>query len=113
MPYTVFLEPQFSRVGMTEEEAVKMGYKVKSAKMLPVTPRMKISNETEGMLKAVVDAETGKILGATIFAAQSGEVINIISLAISADKDYTFLRDNIYTHPTMSETLNDLFGLIK
>lgn len=113
VPYTVFLEPQFSRVGMTEEEAVKAGYKVKSAKMLPVTPRMKISNETEGMLKAVIDAETGKILGATIFAAQSGEVINIISLAISADKDYTFLRDNIYTHPTMSETLNDLFGLIK
>ncbi len=113
VPYTVFLEPHFSRVGMTEEEAVKNGYKVKTAKMDPASPRMKISNETEGLLKAVVDADTGKILGASLFSAQSGEVINNISLAISADKDYTFLRDNIFTHPTMSEILNDLFALIK
>ncbi len=113
VPYTVFLEPHFSRVGMTEEEAVKNGYKVKTAKMTPATPRMKISDDTEGLLKAVVDAETGKILGASLFFAQSGEVINSIALAIAADKDYTFLRDNIFTHPTMSEILNDLFGLIK
>ncbi|CAK7036127.1 FAD-dependent oxidoreductase [Fusobacterium varium] len=113
VPYTVFIEPQFSRVGMTEEEAVQKGYKVKTSKMPAANPRMKISGETDGLLKAVVDAETGKILGASLFFAQSGEVINNIRLAMIADKDYTFLRDGIFTHPTMSETLNDLFGQIK
>ncbi len=113
VPYTVFIEPQFSRVGMTEEEAIQKGYKVKTSKMPATTPRMKISGETDGLLKTVVDAETGKILGASLFFAQSGEVINNIRLAMMADKDYTFLRDGIFTHPTMSETLNDLFGQIK
>ncbi|BBA51455.1 FAD-dependent oxidoreductase [uncultured Fusobacterium sp.] len=113
VPYTVFIDPQFSRVGMTEEEAIQKGYKIKTSKMPAVTPRMKISGETDGLLKTVVDAETGKILGASLFFAQSGEVINNIRLAMMADKDYTFLRDGIFTHPTMSETLNDLFGQIK
>lgn len=113
VPYTVFIEPQFSRVGMTEEEAVQQGYKVKTAKMAAVNPRMKIYGDTDGLMKAIVDAETGKILGASLFFRQSGEVINSVSLAMMADKDYTFLRDGIFTHPTMSETLNDLFGLIK
>lgn len=113
VPYTVFIEPQFSRVGMTEEEAVQQGYKVKTAKMGAVNPRMKIYGDTDGLMKAVVDAETGKILGASLFFRQSGEVINSISLAMKAEKDYTFLRDGIFTHPTMSETLNELFSLIK
>ena len=113
VPYTVFIDPQFSRVGMTEEETIQKGYKIKTSKMPAVTPRMKISGETDGLLKTVVDAETGKILGASLFFAQSGEVINNIRLAMMADKDYTFLRDGIFTHPTMSETLNDLFGQIK
>ncbi|WP_304157771.1 DUF5713 family protein [Fusobacterium ulcerans] len=113
VPYTVFIEPQFSRVGMTEEEAIQQGYKVKTAKMGAVNPRMKIYGDTDGLIKAVVDAETGKILGASLFFRQSGEVINSISLAMMAEKDYTFLRDGIFTHPTMSETLNELFSLIK
>lgn len=113
VPYTVFIEPQFSRIGMTEEEALQKGYKVKTSKILAANPRMKIYGETDGLLKAVVDAETGKILGASLFFRQSGEVINNIRLVMMAEKDYTFLRDGIFTHPTMSETLNDLFDQIK
>ena len=56
---------------------------------------------------------SGEILGCTLFCAESTEVINLVSLAIRAGKDYTFLRDSIYTHPSMSESLNDLFALIK
>lgn len=113
VPYTVFLHPNFSRVGLTEEEALKQGYEVKVAKMLPVTPRMKIGNETDGYLKAIVDANTAKILGAALYCAYSGEVINQIAMAMVAEKEYTFLRDFIFTHPTASEMLNDLFAQIK
>lgn len=113
VPYTVFLHPNFSRVGLTEEEAVKQGYEVKIAKMTPATPRMKIGNETEGFLKAVVDAKTGKILGVSLYCAYSGELINQVALTMVAEKDYTFLRDFIFTHPTASEMLNDLFAQIK
>ena len=113
IPYTVFLEPQFSRVGLTEEEAIKNGYEIKTAKMTPASPRMKISDETEGLLKVVVDAKTDKILGASLFIAQSGEVINTIALAMRTNQNYQVLRDGIYTHPTVTEILNDLFGGIK
>lgn len=113
IPYTVFLEPQFSRVGLTEEEAIKNGYEIKTSKMTPASPRMKISDETEGLLKVVVDAKTDKILGASLFIAQSGEVINTIALAMRTNQNYQVLRDGIYTHPTVTEILNDLFGGIK
>lgn len=113
VPYSVFLEPTLSRVGLSEEEAIKQGYEIKVAK-LPVAavPRAKVIDEIEGMMKAVVDAKTNKILGCTLLCAESSEIINIVSAAMKANEDYTFLRDNIFTHPTMSEALNDLFSLI-
>lgn len=64
------------------------------------------------MMKAVVDAKSGKILGFTLLCAEGSEIINIVATAMKAGEDYTFLRDNIFTHPTMSEALNDLFSLI-
>lgn len=64
------------------------------------------------MMKAVVDAKSGKILGCTLLCAEGSEIINIVATAMKAGEDYTFLRDNIFTHPTMSEALNDLFSLI-
>ena len=85
-------------------------------------PRTRTIEQTDGLLKAVVDADTGKILGCTLFCAESSEVINTVSLAMRLGQDYTFLRDSIFTHPvsythltlpSMSEALNDLFGLIK
>ena len=63
-------------------------------------------------MKAVVDAKTNKILGCTILSAESSELINIVSMAMKADLEYTFIRDNIFTHPTMAEALNDLFSMI-
>jgi pyruvate/2-oxoglutarate dehydrogenase complex dihydrolipoamide dehydrogenase (E3) component len=63
-------------------------------------------------LKAIVDARTKKILGCTLYSAESNEVINTVAMAMHADVDYQVLRDNIFTHPSVSEILNDLFGLI-
>lgn len=108
--YSVFIDPPLSRIGMTEKEALEKGFEVKT-RSIPVStlPRARVLGGTEGLLKSVVDAHTGKILGCTLFCLDSSEVINIIAMAIKAGLDYTFLRDQIYTHPSISEALNDLF----
>lgn len=113
VPYSVFIEPNLSRVGLSETEAREKGYDIKVAKLqVAAVPRARVINEIEGVMKAIVDAKTNKILGCTLLSAESAEVINIVSTAMKANEDYTFLRDNIFTHPTMSEALNDLFSLI-
>lgn len=113
VPYSVFIDPSLSRVGLTEKEAIEKGYEVKVAKLQVANiPRARVIEEVEGMMKAVVDAKTNKILGVTLLSPESSEVINIVSTVMKAAEDYTFLRDNIFTHPTMSEALNDLFSLI-
>lgn len=112
--YSVFIDPPLSRIGMGEEEALRSGRLVSVVKMpAAASPRTRTLDKTDGLLKAIVDKETGEILGCTLFCADSSEIINLVSLAIRAGKDYRFLRDNIYTHPSMSESLNDLFALIK
>lgn len=114
VPYTVFIDPPLSRIGIGEEEALRLERKISIARIEAAAfPRTRTFGQSEGLLKAIVDMETGEILGCTLFCAESQEVINIISLAIRSGKDYKFLRDSIYTHPTMSESLNDLFALIK
>ncbi|WP_213406362.1 hypothiocyanous acid reductase MerA [Staphylococcus pasteuri] len=112
IPYTVFIDPPLSRIGLTAKEAKEQGYNIKEGK-LPVNniPRHKINNDTRGLFKVVIDTKTNKILGATLYGLQSEEMINIIKLAIDQDIDYTILRDNIYTHPTMIESFNDLFNI--
>lgn len=110
IPYSVFIDPPFSRVGLTEEEARKQGYRVKIAKMsASASPRAQLMKQPEGFLKAVIDAETEQILGCALFCAESSEMINIAQIAMQTGQKYTFLRDHIFTHPTMSEVFNDLF----
>lgn len=111
VPYSVFLNPPFSRAGMSEEEAVKAGYKVIVKKLAAAAiPKAQVSGQPSGLLKAVIDEETGKILGAHLFCEESHEMINMVKLAMDAGLPYTMLRDMIYTHPTMSESFNDLFA---
>ncbi|SFI41384.1 Pyruvate/2-oxoglutarate dehydrogenase complex, dihydrolipoamide dehydrogenase (E3) component [Paenibacillus sp. UNC496MF] len=111
VPISVFITPVFAKVGMTEEEAAKAGFRVKVAKLpLTASPRARILQQTIGFYKAVVDEETGRILGAALFGAEAGEIINVIALAMDTEQTYESLRDRIYTHPSMTETLNDLFA---
>ena len=113
VPYSVFLDPPLSRVGMTEKEAREAGFEVKVARMMTAAaPRARVLKATTGMLKAVIDAGTGQILGAHFYCAESHELINLIKLAMDAKIPYTVLRDNIYNHPTMSETFNDFFAAV-
>lgn len=114
IPYSVFINPPLSRVGMTEKEAVEKGYEVKTGKLEAMAiPKGKIEGVTDGLLKTVVDAKTDKILGCTLLCNTSHEMINVVAAAIKAEQKYTFLKDMIFTHPTMSEALNDLFGSVK
>ena len=109
--YSVFIEPPFSRVGLNEKEAKAQGLEYRVLKMpANAIPKAKVLRETEGVLKALV-APNGKILGAQLFCAESHEMINMIKLAMDHDLGYDVLRDFIYNHPTMSESLNDLFAL--
>jgi len=114
IPYSVFINPPLSRVGMTEKEAIEKGYEVKTGKLEAMAiPKGKIEGVTDGLLKTVVDAKTDKILGCTLLCNTSHEMINVVAAAIKAEQKYTFLRDMLFTHPTMSEALNDLFGSVK
>ena len=114
VPYSVFLDPPLSRAGLTEEEARNQGYDVKIAKLsAAAVPKAQVLKKPAGLLKAVVDAGTGRILGAHLFCAESHEMINLVKLAMDAGLPYTALRDGIFTHPTMSEALNDLFANVK
>ena len=110
VPYTVFISPALSQVGLNEKQANNLGKEYKLFK-LPVTaiPKAKVAKDNRGLFKALVDPETEKILGATLYGIESYELINMISLAMKAHLSYTVLRDQIYTHPTMSEAFNDLF----
>lgn len=107
--YSVFIDPPLSRIGMGEDEARLKGLDVKVGR-LPVAaiPRARTLGETDGLFKVVVEAGTGRILGCTLFGPESSEVINVVSAAMKAGLDHGFLRDFVFTHPSMSEALNDL-----
>lgn len=114
VPYSVFLDPPFSRVGLREQDARASGYQVRIARLpAAAIPKAQVLRQTTGLLKAVINDETGEILGAHFFCAESHELINTIKLAMDARLPYTMLRDAIYTHPTISEAFNDLFAAVK
>ena len=113
VPYSVFLDPPFSRAGMTEQEARDAGFDMKVAKLpAAAIPKAQLLHKPMGLLKAVVDADTGRILGAHLFCEESYEMINTVKLAMDAGLPYQVLRDAVYTHPTMSEAFNDLFAQV-
>ncbi len=111
VPYSVFLNPPFSRVGMSEQEAIEKGHSVRVCRLMAsAIPKALVLEQPVGLLKAIVDEGTGRILGAHLFCEESHEMINIVKLAMDAGLPYTTLRDMVFTHPTMSEALNDLFN---
>ena len=108
---SVFITPTLSNIGLTETIAQAQGTNYRLFRLeATAIPKSAVLGQSKGLLKALVDPETDEILGATLYAEDSHEVINIVSLAIKAKLPYTMLRDQIFTHPTMSEALNDLFS---
>jgi pyruvate/2-oxoglutarate dehydrogenase complex dihydrolipoamide dehydrogenase (E3) component len=110
VPFTVFMDPQLGRVGMTETEARKSGKKIRVARM-PMTwvARALEVDESRGLMKAVVDAETEEILGVTVLGIEGGEVMSVLQMAMMGHLKYSVLRDGVFAHPTLAESLNNLF----
>ena len=110
--YAVFIDPPLAHIGISEEEALKRGYSFKVSR-LPASSivRTRTLRQTDGMLKAIINNHNGKIMGCTLFCADASEIINIVAMAIKTGQTSTFLRDFIFTHPSMSEGLNQLFDV--
>src|SRR5438876_9310320 len=109
-PYTIFIDPQLGRVGMSENEARKQGRNIRVA-ILPMNavPRALELGETRGFMKAVVDADTQHILGCAILGVEGGEIMTIIQVAMMGKLPYTALKEGTFAHPTLAEGLNNLF----
>jgi pyruvate/2-oxoglutarate dehydrogenase complex dihydrolipoamide dehydrogenase (E3) component len=114
IPYTVFTDPQLGRVGSSEAEAREGGREVLVAKMpMSHVARALEVDEPRGMMKAVVDAESDWILGAAVLGIEGGEVAAMLQIAMMGGLPYTALRDGVFAHPTLAESLNNLFATLE
>jgi pyruvate/2-oxoglutarate dehydrogenase complex dihydrolipoamide dehydrogenase (E3) component len=110
VPYTVFIDPQLGRVGLTETEARAQGRNIRVARLpMAMVLRALDVGETRGFMKAIVDRETHQILGAVILGIEGGEIMSLLQLAMMGHLPYTALRDGMFSHPTLAESLNTLF----
>jgi len=110
VPYTLYIDPQLGRIGLTEAEARAQNRNIRVAKM-PMTyvARALEVDETRGFMKAIVDAGTNQILGAAVLGLEGGEIMSMLELAMMGNLPFTKLRDAIFAHPTLAESLNNLF----
>jgi pyruvate/2-oxoglutarate dehydrogenase complex dihydrolipoamide dehydrogenase (E3) component len=110
VPYTVFIDPQLGRVGLTEVEARTQGRNIRVARLpMSYVARALEVDETRGFMKAIVDAESKQILGAAILGMEGGEIMSALEIAMMGKLPYTALRDATFAHPTLAESLNNLF----
>lgn len=111
VPYTVFIDPQLGRVGLSESEARAQGHNIKVAKIpMDYVARALEVDESRGFMKAVVDADTNQILGCAILGLEGGEIMAMLEIAMLGKLPYTVLRDAVFAHPTLAESLNNLFS---
>jgi pyruvate/2-oxoglutarate dehydrogenase complex dihydrolipoamide dehydrogenase (E3) component len=113
VPFCMFTDPEFARIGLSETEAKERGIAYRLAKIPMVAVlRTRTLSETRGFLKALIDTESDRILGFTALGVEAGEIIATVQVAMLAGLPYTFLRDAIFTHPTMQEGLIPLFSAV-
>lgn len=110
VPYVVYIDPQLGRIGLTETQAKAQALDYRVAKIpMSWVARALETGETRGLMKAIVDAETDQILGAAILGIEGGEVMTVLQMAMMGGVPYTTIRDGVFAHPTLSESLNNLF----
>jgi pyruvate/2-oxoglutarate dehydrogenase complex dihydrolipoamide dehydrogenase (E3) component len=113
VPYTVFIDPQLGRAGLTEREARAQGRRVRVAKLpMSAVIRALETGETRGFMKAVVDADSGQILGCAVLGSEGGEIMTMIQVAMLGNLTYRAMADAIFTHPLLAEGLNSLFAML-
>ena len=112
---TIYMNPPLSSVGLTEREAIEAGHKVKVASKpvaaVAAMPRAKTQENPRGIMKFVIDAQSDQILGAQLLVIESMEVINLVALAMRHGITASQLRDEIYTHPSITEGLNEVLAV--
>lgn len=113
VPYTVFIDPQLGRIGLTEGQAKEAGRRILVAR-LPMShvARALQAAEPRGFVKAIVDAESGHILGCAALGLEGGELMAMLQLAMMGGIASTRLRDAVFAHPTLAESLNSLFAAL-
>jgi pyruvate/2-oxoglutarate dehydrogenase complex dihydrolipoamide dehydrogenase (E3) component len=110
VPYTVYMDPQLGRIGLTEEQARAQNKKVRVARMpMTAVARATETGETRGFVKAIVDGDSGQILGAAVLGIEGGEIMSMLELAMMGKLTHAALHDAIFAHPTLAESLNNLF----
>jgi pyruvate/2-oxoglutarate dehydrogenase complex dihydrolipoamide dehydrogenase (E3) component len=113
VPFCMFTDPEFARIGLNETEAKEQDIAYRLAKIpMAAILRTRTISEPRGFLKALVDVESNRILGFTIFGAEGGEMMPTVQVAMLAGLPYTMLKDAIFAHPTMHEGLNSLFSAV-
>jgi pyruvate/2-oxoglutarate dehydrogenase complex dihydrolipoamide dehydrogenase (E3) component len=110
VPYVVFTDPQLGRVGMTESEARSQNKNIRVA-TLPMSrsARGLETGRARGFMKAVVDADTQQILGCAMLCMEGGEAMSVVEVAMMGKLPYTAVKEGIFAHPTLAESLNNLF----
>jgi pyruvate/2-oxoglutarate dehydrogenase complex dihydrolipoamide dehydrogenase (E3) component len=114
VPYTVFMDPQLGRIGLSERDARKLGrpYRVARMPMSHVARALEM-DEARGLMKALVDPDTGRILGAAVLGIEGGELMAMLQLAMMGNVPYDTIRDAVFAHPTLAESLNNLFSSLE
>jgi pyruvate/2-oxoglutarate dehydrogenase complex dihydrolipoamide dehydrogenase (E3) component len=112
VPYTVFIDPQLGRVGLSESEARAKRLNIKVARMpMSYVARALEVSESRGFMKAVIDADTKQILGCAVLGIEGGEIMAMIQIAMMGKLPYSVLKDGIFAHPTLAESLNNLLNI--
>ncbi|RMY40674.1 hypothetical protein D0866_01103 [Hortaea werneckii] len=116
VPYTVYTDPQLGHIGLRESEAREKfpSRKIQIAVMLmEYVARALETDETKGLMKAVVDGESGEILGFTCLGVEGGEIMSLVQVAMMGKLSYQELQEAVFAHPTLAESLNNLWGFLK
>jgi len=113
LPYVVYIDPQLGRIGLNEKQAKAQGYDYRIAKIpMSWVARAIETDETKGLMKAIIDHKTKRIIGAAILGKEGGEIMSAIQIAMMGKLPYTALRDGMFAHPTIAESFNTLFGAV-
>jgi pyruvate/2-oxoglutarate dehydrogenase complex dihydrolipoamide dehydrogenase (E3) component len=114
VPYTTFVDPQLGRVGLSEREARDKGWRYLVGRLpMSSVARAIETDETRGVIKVLVDPETGMVLGAAVLAVDGGELMAMLQIAMMGKLPYTALRDGVFSHPSLSEALNSVFASLE
>lgn len=113
VPFCLFTDPELARIGLSETEAKRQGIAYRLAKIpMAAVLRTRTLGETRGFMKALIDTQSDRILGFTVFGVNAGEIMGAIQIAMIAGLPYTMLRDAVLAHPTLLEGLIPLFSTV-